>query len=115
MGDPKSAVLQVILLAQAVCSTRRFPCTNTTDGLVTGTIWQGIVQETVGRSVISADRYEVPEELLHHVGLSQKSAHEELLLAQADPRAAVDIPVQVQPAQPVVDQCVQGLGFRVPV
>ena len=46
-----------------------------------------------------AHRDEVAEELLRHVGLSQEGAHQQLLLPQAQPRAAVDVAVQVQPVR----------------
>lgn len=38
------------------------------------------------------------KELLVHVGLSQEGHHEDLLLRQAQPGAAVDVPIQVPPA-----------------
>ena len=38
------------------------------------------------------------KELLVHVGLSQEGAHEHLLLGQTQARAAVDIPIQMEPA-----------------
>ena len=41
------------------------------------------------------------EQLLMHVGLSQEGYHEDLFLFQAQPRAAVDIPIQMAPAYPV--------------
>ena len=40
------------------------------------------------------------KQLLRHVGLSQEGTHQQLLLAQADAGAAVDVPVQVQPVTP---------------
>lgn len=45
-----------------------------------------------------AHRQQVPEQLLLHVRLAQEGDHEDLLLAQAQARAAVHIAVQVAPA-----------------
>ena len=54
----------------------------------------GCSQEALG----VAHRQEMPEELLVHVGLPQKGAHEHLPLRQAQAWAAVDVAVQVPPA-----------------
>lgn len=55
------------------------------------------------------------EQLLMHIGLSQEGYHEDLLLFQAQPRAAVDIPIQMAPAIPfqVTRKLMPCLGSRV--